>query len=181
MRKFITILFFSLLFDLCVGQTIDTSSTRNENARHECSPKNYFYAEILGNSMYYSLNYERAFFTKHKLNLSLRTGLCYIPEIKFGTIGIPILTNGIQKIAKNIFFEVGAGILILAYDTYNTDVAPNSPDYIAKGSEIELTGATGLRIKGNGGFLFRIDYTPIFMTYHKDYVSWGGISFGYCF
>jgi hypothetical protein len=181
MRKFVTILFFSILFELSIGQTIDTTSKVHNKSIQECFPKNSVFVEFLGNSMFYSLNYERIFFPKYRLNLSLRSGFCYIPEKKFGTIGFPILTNGILKITRNIFFELGVGVLILAYDTYNTDVAPSSPDYIAKGAEIELTGAAGLRFKSNKGFLFRIDYTPIFMTYHKDYVSWGGISLGYCF
>lgn len=105
----------------------------------------------------------------------------YFPEKVFGTIGVPLLFSGSYGLTNNLSFDFGAGFLVLAYNTVNEDEPPGSPDYVARDAEIELTGSTGIRFITNKGFMIRINYTPILMTYHNDYVSWGGSSFGYCF
>jgi hypothetical protein len=181
MKNITTILLFSILFEICVGQTIDTTSATHKKTTQQFFPKNSFYVEILGNAMLYSVNYERMFFPKKRICLSLRTGVGYIPGKVMGDFMIPFLTNGILRLTKNTFIELGFGMMIWTYNTVNQDVSPYSPDYVAKGTEIELTSVAGFRYKSKKGFLLRIDYTPILMTYHKDYVPWGGISLGYCF
>ncbi len=112
MRAVITIFLIAILFDLSVGQTVDTATSLHNNTKKQFLPKNSIYAEIFGNSIFYSLNYERIFFPKKRICLSLREGVSYIPGKVMGDFMIPVLTNGILRLTKNSFIEMGLGMMV---------------------------------------------------------------------
>ena len=120
--------------------------------------------ELIGNGLFYSVNYERTIITQ---NFSLRIGASYIPQSgnnDFGTILLPILMNAfIGESAHRL--EVGLGGTI----------------FLVARRWLSFTGRIGYRYQPlEGGFNFGIAFTPILGG--EIYVPvWGGISLGWGF
>jgi len=141
------------------------------------SNPNSIYLEFLGNGMLYSINYDRmvAYNFGGKIGLSylsFHKGL-YFEGIK--TVIFPISVNyfigeGSSKL------ELGAGIT-LVNGTYNSWQLDHSWGIVFNFLNI------GFRYQPtNGGFMFRIFYSPMYVSFGSGgYHHWGGLSFGQSF
>lgn len=135
------------------------------------------YAEIFGNGIIYSFNYDQRFANRLD-GLGFRAGISYIAIDGVSVSTIPLGLN--YLLGKNgKYFELGAGA------TYGIGV--DRSNTFASGSD-ETTGdgfigtmTLGYRSEPkDGGFLFRAALTPVF----GNGVFWplfAGISFGYAF
>jgi len=148
--------------------------------------KNSFYAEIGGNAVLYSLNYDRLFKISSKINVSTRLGYGYTKNINGNGLRlnmVPFELSGLFPVyIDEHFLEIGSGI-----------TAINSKGFRFNHTETIL--ALALRVgyrfqKPEGGMLFKIGYTPMYdfyvnnpddnTTYHT-WVLFAGIGIGYTF
>jgi len=191
MKKIITISFTLFFFIIIVfGQetVISSDSTKQitpakkdtlENAR---IPNNSIYLELFGNSVFYSLNYERIFINKNKFYLSGRIGACYLPvKIDDKRFVFPLLINGILHYNKRLHFEFGIGVTFFSLREFNYNYYPSSPNYVFYENMLAIVANIGLRYQGQKGFLFRLGFTPLYSIKGPRLLPWGGISFGYSF
>ena len=135
------------------------------------------YAELLGNSFFYSVNYDYLFrIYKNDIKLAVGTGIGYFSygylsaEGKSLTIHYFYFTPEVNFLfgKKSHYFETGMSL---------TSVIPNGK-YVA----FVPNGRIGYRYQPQkGGFLFRIAYTPAFTTWGWIGYCWFGVSFGYIF
>ncbi len=121
--------------------------------QEKLSKKNAVYLELLGQGLFYSVNYDRILLVGNKLALSGRVGLSYYPITSFfdaHTIAIPIEFNLLVGNGLT-YFEFGLG------GTYMQGLdKPNfSKSFFAS---LRL----GYRYqKDEGGLMFRIGFTPL--------------------
>jgi len=150
----------------------DTLQTVSNFKRHS------IYAEILGSSMFYSVNYDYLFrIYKNDIKLAVGTGIGYFsyryrsPEgNKFITARYFYFTPEINFLfgKKSHYFETGTALMSMIVNGGGAHFVPN--------------GRVGYRYQPQkGGFLFRIAYTPAFTTWGRLGYFWFGISFGYIF
>ncbi|MFA5781139.1 MAG: hypothetical protein WC868_02600 [Bacteroidales bacterium] len=145
-------------------------------------PKNSFYIELLGNSLYYSLNYERIIFNTNRFYFSGRIGACYLPvKIDDKRFVFPLLINGILHYNKRLHFEFGIGVTFFSLREFNYNYYPSSPNYVFYENMLAIVANIGLRYQGQKGFLFRLGFTPLYSIKGPRLLPWGGISFGYSF
>jgi hypothetical protein len=137
--------------------------------------KNQFYLEIGGNSLVYSISYERLL----SEDFTLRAGFGITPGLIFadGTfIHIPVTVSYLIG-GKRSKFETGLGLTYFA----GTDVEVFGLD-AGDQSLIFLTGIVGYRYSSPGGFVFRIFFTPLYSSDADPYFyPYFGLSFGYAF
>ena len=138
------------------------------------------YVELLGNSIYYSVNYDYLFkIYKDNIKLVVGAGIGYFPYTYLDADGSKRIT--IHKFyftpeatflfgKKSHYFETGLAFMTLIdHDKISTDF-----DFMP-------SGRIGYRYQPQkGGFLFRMAYTPILRFEWIGY-CWFGISFGYIF
>lgn len=144
------------------------AQTKSLNEKH-----NQIYLELAGNSLIYSISYER-FISE---NFTLRGGLGITPGIIFieGTfIHIPFTASYLIG-SETSKFETGLGATYFA----GTDVEMfglESGDQ----SLIFLTGIVGYRYISPSGFVFRIFFTPLYSSeVDPPFVPYFGLSFGF--
>jgi hypothetical protein len=136
--------------------------------------RNAFYLELGGNTILYSLNYDRLFTDK----VSGRVGVMFFgaadEDSSAGVVATPIMASYLWG-EGNSRFETGAGLLLVSGGVENVE-----------GFEDEgFSGAVGTATLGYryqrpaGGFVFRAGVTPVFSLY--GIAPWFGISFGYSF
>ncbi len=150
---------------------------------HRTYPNNSVFIEIGGNSFFFgSLNYERIFLNKDFFYLSGRIGVGYgyfIDQIQ----SAPIVINGIFQIYHTLAVEVGAGLSLVRYGI-ETEMGSGIWNYQY---EFAPTGIAGIRIQAKNGFLFRLDFTPLYdqiiIKRESGYniIPWFGFSLGYSF
>lgn len=152
----------------------------NENTQcyaQEVTAPNSIYLELLGNGIIYSVNYDRMFCN----NVSGRIGMTYFPALtSFFTTTENIF---IMPVTLNYFIgdgnsklELGAGI-VYAQATLST-IFSNEEE---SASGIAETVIIGYRYQqSEGGFLFRIGFTPFF-RFDGGLYPFGGISIGTSF
>ena len=144
---------------------------RAQSARDSTShfSRNAIYVEALGPGVFYSINYER----RITQGISLRGGF----TAWSGLVGFPLMVNALLG-QDGDYFEIGIG----AVPCYTPTPLPSSFSYIKSGKGFMYGTATlGYRHQPyNGGFLFRIDFTPIFARLNT-FMLWGGMSVGYAF
>lgn len=116
------------------------------------------FVELGGTAYLYSINIDQ----HASEQISLRVGFALYNN---GAI-IPVLPTFHVMASKNLFLEIGGGILLI---TSRGDNDKNS----------YLTGSLGLRVQSNNGINFRLVFTPLYLDNHSS--PWGGISFGYSF
>lgn len=128
------------------------------------------YFELAGSGGLGSINYEKHFFNKNKVDLTWRLGLSFAPIDKNNGFGLvfPVMVNAlIGKKAHKLELGIGQGITLTT-----------------KGSFFILTPLVlGYRFqKPEKNIFYRITYTPL-ISYLVDfqYQNWGGISIGYRF
>ena len=138
---------------------------------------NSIYFEALGNGGLYSVNYDRMFTE----TIGGRIGFSYIPEIDFifssinDLMVIPVMLNYFIG-SVNHKLELGAGIAYVSF---------TSGDFLGFESSSGSSGVTGTATIGyryqpaNGGFLFRIGFTPMFND--EWFQPFDGVSLGFGF
>ena len=132
--------------------------------------RNSFYLELGGNSIAYSVNYDRLVGDY----FSIRFGTMYFPEIKVhrktasGGISLFSMLNFLVG-NENHKLESGLGPLFIT-----------KPDFSFNEFGYAITGTLGYRYQQRtGGFLFRIGFTPYYDLRTDFFVPMGGLSFGY--
>ncbi|MEQ1678187.1 MAG: hypothetical protein ABL876_15890 [Chitinophagaceae bacterium] len=134
--------------------------------------RNTLYAEIGGNGVVLSANYERQLSNKPGLAYHIGVGVGYNkPSVPMGIKYLLELGKG-----QRSFIETGVGVTIGSkyfWKEYRrgTDKNPYEPGFIA---------SIGYRHHTRYGLLWRICYTPIFTSYRNIFYL-GGISAGWRF
>jgi hypothetical protein len=138
--------------------------------------RNHIYAELGGNAVVYSLNYERLLSD----NISARIGLGLLPNISsLGDtyIGIPLTASYI--IGKSLVkFEIGLGTTFLKSDYAGVGSRSEYRSYLL------ITGILGFRlVKSGGGLTVRFIFTPFYSSQLEpsSFQFFGGISIGHSF
>ena len=143
---------------------------------------NTVFLELGGNSLLWSINYDRMITEK----ISVRVGYGSIPiestdEDEFDAVTItvapvPIVANYLLG-SGNHKLEIGAGILYIMVDG---EVDFGGASVSGSGSVTATTGVLGYRYhRATGGFSFRISFTPIMLV--GEMIPMGGLSLGYSF
>jgi len=149
---------------------------------------NSVYAEILGNGLFYSINYERNILSKEKIFLS--------PSIGFTSVGREATGIPVMMLAyfggSNSTLETGLGYSGFyreqSFSNYGVRDSRTFFDHY-------VTGRLGYRYESPKGFLFKVAFTPLYRfksTYPYNEISapdgpdprfWlsGGIGFGKSF
>ena len=164
MKQFLLIIFFIFNVVLVFGQ----HDSINQN-----HSKNTVYFEMLGNSIGYSLNYDRLLISSEKFKTAGRIGLSYFPPVipPEHFIVMPIEISELILLGrKKHYFEIGAG-LTLNYQLYqgnNNSYFGN--DYINRSLKTIAVFRLGYRYqKENGGFFWKAGLTPLYeITNNND-------------
>ena len=138
---------------------------------------NSIYFEFIGNGVLYSINYDRLFTE----DISGRIGLMYLSKLDwiFFTIDdiviVPVTLNYLIGNGSNKF-EIGAGIDYLSVSGGSIfGLHANASE-----SKVFGTATIGYRYQqADGGFLFRIGFTPVFGE--NGLQPLGGLSLGFTF
>lgn len=161
-----------LLTSVLILTVIEFTIAQDTNINYK---KNHLYLELGGNSLVYSISYERLL----SENFTLRGGFGITPGLIFadGTfIHIPVTASYLIG-GKRSKFEAGLGFTFFA----GTDVEVFGLD-AGDQSLIFLTGIIGYRYTSPGGFVFRIFFTPLYNSEaDPSFIPSFGLSFGYAF
>jgi len=132
---------------------------------------NSIYLEVLGQSLYYSLNYDRIFIDQGRERLSYSAGISVLPidymEVYTGSASINYLRG-----KGNHLLELGLGLSGMRFKEKNINIGYTS--YDSEGNEIQvqgigradhfflyLTPKIGYRFqKRSGGLMARVTLTP---------------------
>jgi hypothetical protein len=151
--------------------------------------QNALYAELGGNSGWYSLNYERFI----RPDAAVRVGLSYMSVTATAGSGtdqasanatwatLPLMFEYLGVHAGSHALELGAGVNMMYFSgtAATFDATAMSSGIVPVG-----TATIGYRYSNpDGGFVFRAGYTPLIFvtTEQKEIFHWGGMSFGYRF
>jgi hypothetical protein len=151
--------------------------------------QNALYAELGGNSGWYSINYERFIMP----DAAIRVGLSYMSVSATAGSGgnsssanatwatLPLMFNYLGLRAGSHALELGGGVNMMYFSG-----SAATFDATAMSSGVIPVGAltVGYRFSNpDGGFVFRAGYTPLIFvtTEQKEIFHWGGMSFGYRF
>ena len=155
---------FLVLSSITVAQTHDSRNKQNQ-----------LYLELGGNAVLYSFNYERIL----PDNFTLRAGISYLPGLIIveGTFFLIPVSGSYLIGSESSKLEIGLGATLFT----GTDVEIFGYDGTAE-TLIFLTGIVGYRYISQGGFVFRVAFTPY---YHSDadpeFIPSAGLSFGFLF
>jgi hypothetical protein len=144
---------------------------------------NTIYAELLGNALSYSLNYERMI----QDNIGLRVGVSYFglsvapsqdKNLTTAVFSMPLM--GMYFVGTEASrLELGLGTTV-AFSSVKT--VTNGSEDIASGVSAIITSTIAYRIQPpQGGFNFKIGATPYFAPATGTVMIWGGISAGFGF
>ena len=165
------------LFTFFLFITFFTYSQNDDTLRTVANFKHHsIYVELLGNSTFYSVNYDYLFrIYKDNIKLAVGAGIGYVSL----TVGADPRKKSILRAfyftpevnllfgKKSHYFETGTAFMTAIVNNKYVQSLPS--------------GRIGYRYQPQkGGFLFRIAYTPIFTMGWLGY-CWFGASFGYIF
>ena len=170
MKKFTTILFFSVLTLTAYSQEQLDFPLRFKN-------KNSIQMELFGHGLFYSLNYERIILNGESLKTSGQVGLAYYPpKTDVRDIWVPVIINEIFSYERH-HLEFGLGHVFI-----NESNRTLEDEIISREWNGMLTGRFGYRYqKPSGRFIFRAGFTPLYEYDSKEFHPLGGLSFGYNF
>ncbi|SHN33560.1 hypothetical protein SAMN04488057_12177 [Cyclobacterium lianum] len=187
---------FAFMGFLMISQNKLSAQSEPETEADIFTAKNSVHAELLGNSGLYGLHYGRIFHQKDKLKLvaSLGFSLQFQREIQpiHSSYVIPIFPVEVTAFwgRSRHHLEVGSGYTAALNRRFIFD--ENYPNNIRE--QVYLNQALVPRIgyryqKPEGGFLFRVGYTPIIGISSSNssenifniFPYWFGISLGYSF
>lgn len=153
-----------------------------EAVRSSDFARNSIFLELGGNGLLYSLNYDHKFFD----HASARIGGMYLPlsaddpstfDGRISMIFVPIMANYLVG-NGNSRLEIGGGVTVVRVDGGGTVENEQIDDF--RGAGAVFTGTIGYRLQPrNGGFLFRIGFTPLFAP--DGFLPWAGLSLGATF
>jgi hypothetical protein len=127
----------------------------------ESFKRNALYVEMLGNGLVLSANYERQMSTKPGLGLHLGVGLGNAkPVFPFGAKYL------IDVAGQRSFFELGAGVTLADEGQWHLNA--KSESYSAG-----FIPSVGYRYNAPKGFMWRINYTPVFNKYRTELLFFG--------
>ncbi|WP_157971957.1 hypothetical protein [Pleomorphovibrio marinus] len=187
---------FALMGFLMIAQNKLSAQSEQETEADIFTAKNSLHAELLGNSGLYGLHYGRIFHQKNKLKLvaSLGFSLRFQSEdqpVHSGYV-IPIFPAEIAAFwgRSRHHLEVGIGYTAVLNRRFPIDENfPNNRRKQLYWSQALLPRIGYRNQKPEGGFLFRVGYTPIIHIESLDPSAnrfsfmpyWFGISLGYSF
>jgi len=152
--------------------------------------KNAVYLEVGGSSGIYAINYSKIFHQKGKLKLNASAGFSLLPHrLDSKTTWLPVVPLEISALygKSNHHLEIGMGVTSyltrsLAFDSETLETI----DKVVFGAMMPLR--VGYRYqKPEGGFFFRVGYTPFINVPVRAGKSWSfnpymaGVSFGKSF
>ncbi len=156
---------------------------------------NSLYAEAMGNGMVYSINYDRLFSSA----IGARVGVSYTAPEMVSLTTFPVMVYYLIGLGSGSSkLELGLGLTVMLQPQYQATSFVAAPDDKIKGNSVLGTATVGYRYqRADGGFIFRVGFTPFFGTFshekefvpyvpiqyedHFHFVPWGGISIGYGF
>jgi hypothetical protein len=190
-----------LIFSVLTFSMLTFAQSDNSSPRFDGKSKNTIYAELLGNNLYYSLNFDRILWQKEHMFFSARIGASFVPAKRnHYSIGIPLEGNFLFGKTKH-YLELGLGTqYMFASDYYFlTDQQGEVLEVVEQDIQSVRVGARiGYRYQNpGGGFFFRAGLTPYVKVvdirkdkYDGQYaqpesqlslIPWAGLSFGYSF
>jgi hypothetical protein len=119
--------------------------------------RNTFFLELGGNTMSYSLNYDRILLSRDKWKLSGRVGALYQPLFQVSNrlmVGVPLEVSYLRGSGKH-FVEVGLGGTV-TYDTY-----PLSETRVRDLAVMGVFRVGYRHQKPEGGFFYKVGFTPL--------------------
>jgi len=126
--------------------------------------QNTVYLEMAGNGLVLSLNYERQISGKPGLGLHAGVGLA--DNKPSFPVGVKYLFDlGRER----SFLEVGAGVTLAEQDMWETNYNQSKPDPYKAG----FIPSVGYTYKAPKGFMWRINYTPVFNKYRTELLYFG--------
>ncbi len=144
--------------------------------------RNSVFVELGGNALLYSVNYDHKFFD----HASARIGAMYFsvsaddPNSLNGRVSVflaPIMANYLVG-DGNSRLELGAGLVVAGASGSGTVENEQLDEF--RGGGVGFTSTVGYRLQPrDGGFLFRIGFTPIIAP--GTFIPWFGLSFGASF
>ncbi len=141
----------------CILFLIVTLGVNDLHAQEVTPPKNAFYAELGGNGLLFSANYDYRAGEK----FGFRGGLGYLGIGSTGVVTIPLGINVLLgKDGKYFEMGVGATAVISDYDLYGT------LSFSYRSQPLE------------GGVMWKAGITPFFNR--EDFVPFLGVAVGYC-
>ena len=128
-----------------------------------------WYIEFAGANFGISFNYEYILLKDTSLKIRARTGIGgnFFFFLRYGS---PLMINFI--FGKEYCLDLGVGILF--------DYFPKQVEYDYSTQAIKFIGNIGYRYIGDGGYLFKIGFTPIYFA-DRGIIPLFGISFGHYF
>lgn len=179
----------SLALILVTG-LLKPNHTFGQNKAETFTAKNGVYIELGGSSGLYAFNYSKIFHQKGKLKLNMSVGFSMVPrELNSKTAWLPTIPLEITALygKSNHHLEMGFGLAsYLASTSYFDSETLEVNDKVVFGAAIPFR--VGYRYqKPEGGFFFRVAYTPFFNVPVGGREEWNfdprfaGISFGKSF
>jgi hypothetical protein len=168
----ISLLFFSLAVMLPAN-----SFSQNDNTQQLPDFKRHsVYLELLGNSKYYSVNYDYLFrIYRNNIKLAVGAGISYF-QTGYNPDGQGAIT------IHNYYFTPEVNFLFGGKSHYCEIGTALMVDFFSNETDFVPSPRIGYRYQPpKGGFLFRIAYTPLFTEHLPFKYYWGGVSFGYIF
>jgi hypothetical protein len=186
----------SISTDSGVSSSGSTSGDKDKRGVHssrwtdERTAYNAFYAEILGAGGIYSLNYDRLF-SEH---VGMRLGMSYVYYGASASVGDTTLGGSSHlftfPLDVNFFvgpgdhkLELGGGATLL----YATATVAGGSAAISGAASGQGFTAMGNAVIGyryapqDGGFMFRVGFTPLIGGSPVRFYAWAGVSAGYQF
>lgn len=138
-------------------------------AQDIAASQRFIYAELLGNALAYSINFEQGFLVRQQ-NFGVRLGAGYIPSSGASIVMIPIQVNYVW--GKKQALEIGMGATLQVRGGNESEIRPSS--------------TLMYRYVSNGGFLFRAGIAPTWLPKNTEpmhipaelFWFYPGISFG---
>jgi len=175
------------------------SQSKDSTVQQNIKSKNAIFIEGLGSSAsFVSLNYDRIIFQSEITKLTISAGVGLFPVVDKENIahknvyyiyGLPVSTNLLLGKKKH-YAELGVGV---SYSK-GLEASFSSTGRVVLSEMLFLVPRVGYRFQRNqGGFFFRIGFTPLVLlknyTYSqfigitpiKTFTPYGGICFGYSF
>jgi len=152
-----------IALSLCFSLSMVFSKVPKDKSFHN----NAAYVELGGNSLLYSINLEQLFRLNKSLIFALGIGTEWLTDLSID------YTNFHHALCL-----IPHGNLLFGSKSHYLETGLSFITVYGKGGFIP-SARIGYRFQPkNGSFLFRIGYTPFFVTRKIEY---GGISIGYCF
>jgi hypothetical protein len=150
----------------------------------EAPPSNAVYAELLGNGLLYSINYERMLPAYH---LGLRAGASFFTDKISSASGSGNLTLASFPFVASYYLgpprhklELGLGATILYVDAASDSTGTKYQGSVG-GLGIAATAVIGYRYVPRGhGVTFGAGFTPL-LRETKGFLPWGGAMVGWAF